>query len=155
MQDAGWFKAIIGDVQVVYLDSIADSAHARFLAALREDLNAIVPGRRRGILYEVTDRVRLSAAQRQHVAQLFRDKHEALRAGTSGYALVTPSRVVRGFLAAVFWFAPPPYPYVIEASLKAGLTFLASQQPTIDVEGVLASYEILKARFAMQASAAR
>lgn len=151
MQDVGWFKAIIGDVQVVYMDTVADSSHARFVAALREDLNAIAASRRRGILYEVTDRVRLSAAQRRQVAQLFRDKHEALRVGTSGYALVTPSRLVRGFLSAVFWFAPPPYPYTIESSLEAGLAFLASHQATIEPEAVLASYEILKARFLLRA----
>lgn len=152
MQDSGWFKAIIGDVQVVYMDTVADSSHARFVAALREDLNAIAASRRRGILYEVSDRVRLSSAQRQQVVRLFRDKHDALRVGTSGYALVTPSRIVRGFLSAIFWFAPPPYPYVIEASLQAGLAFLASHQPSIEPEAVLASYEILKARFLRRAS---
>lgn len=155
MRDSEWFKAVIGDVQVVYLDSVADSAHARFLMALREDIDAIVPSRRRGILYEVTDRVRISAAQRQQYGQLFREKQEALRIGTSGYALVTGSRLARGFLTAMFWFAPPPYPYTIESSLLEGLNFLQRHQPTIVPEGVLASYEVLKARFVPAASAAR
>jgi hypothetical protein len=147
MRDSEWFKAVIGDVQVVYMDSVADSAHARFLTALREDLDAIVPGRRRGILYEVTERVRVSAAQRKQYAELFREKERALRAGTSGYALVTPSRLVRGFLTATFWFAPPPYPYSVEPTLEAGLAFLARHQGSIVPESVLATYEVLKARF--------
>ncbi len=144
VRDTGWFKANLGDVQVVYLDAFADSANARFLNSLRADIDAIVPGRRRGILYEVSDRVRISAAQRQQVAQLFQERREALRAGTSGYALVTPSMLVRGFLVAVFWFAPPPYPYAVEGELRPALDFLASKQESIDPESVLMSYAALK-----------
>jgi hypothetical protein len=121
--------------------------HARFLMVLCEDLDVIVLGRRRGILYEVTDRVRVSSAQRKQYAELFREKERALRAAISGYALVTPSRLVRGFLSATFWFAPPPYPYSVEPTLEAGLAFLAQHQGSIAPASVLATYEVLKARF--------
>ena len=137
---------MFGDLQIVHMDSLADSAHARFVASLREDLDSLVPGVRRAILYDVTERVRISAAQTQQVARLFRDREQALRRAISGYALVTPSTLVRGILATMFWVAPPPYPYVVEATLSAGLEFLAAQQPSIAPAKVLASYEALKSR---------
>ncbi len=145
-QDAGWFKAEIGDVQFVYMDSLADTAHARFIAWMREDLRALVPGRRRGVLYEVTDRVRLSNAQRSQISSLFREKNEELRAVTSGYALVTPSLMVRGMLTTLYWFAPPPYPYCIEPTLDAALQFLSARQPSIDADTTRRSYDAVKYR---------
>jgi hypothetical protein len=146
VQGEGWFMADLGSIQVVYLDLVTDAGHASFLEQLRRDLEALTPARRRGVLYEVTDRVRVGAAQRKAVGELLQEKREILAKVTSGYALVTPSVLVQGFLTAVFWFAPPPYPYTISTSLPSGLRFLKKQQPELDAEETLAAYAALKLR---------
>jgi hypothetical protein len=137
---------LIGHTQVVYMDSLADSGQARFIAWMREDLANISPARRRGVLYEVGERVRISSAQRSQISSLFRERHDALRHSTSGYALVTSSMIVRGMLSALYWFAPPPYPYCIEAQLEPAFAFLASRDRNIDAEITLQSYSALKFR---------
>lgn len=144
----GWFKADIGLVQVVYMDVIDEADHARFLAALRSDLEHTPPTSRRGVLYEVTDRNRSTAAERKAVGELLNEKRELLARITSGYALVTPSVMVRGFLTAVFWVAPPPYPHHIGNSLTDGLRFLANKQPGIDVLAVQHCYLTLRRELA-------
>ncbi len=64
---------------------------------------------------------------------------------TAGYVLVTSSQLVRGLLTAVFWFAPPPYPWHIATSARDGFAWLAGKLPgEVEVGGSLLVYEELK-----------
>ncbi len=44
-----------------------------------------------------------------------------------GNAFVVPSSLVRGYMTAIFWFSPPPYPYRTFATLEPAFAWTASQ----------------------------
>jgi hypothetical protein len=55
-----------------------------------------------------------------------------------GHVLVTDSAIARRVLAAINWFAAPPFPEVVAGSLAEGLAAAKAMSPAIDVDDVLA-----------------
>jgi hypothetical protein len=53
-----------------------------------------------------------------------------------GHVVVTDSAIARSVLAAINWFAAPPFPEVVAGSLAEGLAAAKAMSPAIDVDGV-------------------
>lgn len=146
--DAGWWMAEIGGkVLVTFVDDTAnDESFARYLETLATDIDGTVDGTKRGILYVAPDPGAMTAGRRKQVADVLRVRRQKLARITAGYTLVTPSPVVRGALTAIFWLAPPPYPWSVRGTPREGFAWLATHMEGLDVDGLTAQYESLKSR---------
>lgn len=100
----------------------------------------------RGLLYDVPRPGIITASRRAAVAQILNEYRDRLAESTAAYALVTPSRVVRGMLAAIFSMAPPPYAHRIVRSVGPGFEFLAERHPGLDAELLTREYLAIKPR---------
>jgi hypothetical protein len=145
--DLGWWMAEIGKVLVTFMDDTAnDESFARYVETLATDIDGTVDGTKRGILYVAPNPVAMTASRRKHVADVLRVRRQKLARITAGYTLVTPSPVVRGALTAIFWLAPPPYPWSVRGTPREGFAWLATHMEGLDVDGLTAQYESLKSR---------
>jgi hypothetical protein len=145
--DTGWWMADVGKVLVTYMDENAnDESFARYVHTLAGDIDGTVEGAKRGILYVAPDPVSITAGRRKQVADVLRVRKQKLARITAGYTLVTPSPVVRGALTAIFWLAPPPYPWSVRGTAREGFAWLATHLEGLDADGLTAQYESLKLR---------
>jgi hypothetical protein len=133
--DDGWFMARDDRVLLSYVDQrITPESFKRHLSALANDIDEWpVQTGLRGVLYESPAPAAMSADQRRQLADVLDARKAKLQSITAGYVMVTPSAVVRGILTAVFWIAPPPYPYRVVATPDEGFQWLATQCPWLDV----------------------
>jgi hypothetical protein len=135
------------NVMFVYLDehatAEAQEQHLNELAAAIDSRGDSAP---MGVLYEQNAVLLADARQRARVAELFRRRRIALARTTAGFALATPSPLVRGVLRALFWLEPPPYPWAVAATPLAGLEVLRRHMPALDPLTALRAYETAKAR---------
>jgi hypothetical protein len=153
--DDGWLLAVIGKVRVTCFTKVLDEPNfAKYCSTLARHLDELPVDRAWGVLHEVVGRGDMNAKRRKTLGEVLSSRREKLARINSGFVMVTSSSVMRGILTAVFWFAPPPYPWLIAPTARDGLRWLATKTPGgFDVEGTLAAYEKLK-RLIMRASAA-
>lgn len=132
--DDGWFMATDERVLLSYMDQrTTPSSFKRHLAALARDIDEWPEAiGKRAVLYESPAPAAMSAEQRRQLADMLDQRKDKLRTITSGYVMVTPSAVVRGVLTAVFWIAPPPYPYQVVGTPEEAFRWLATQCPWLD-----------------------
>jgi hypothetical protein len=143
--DDGLLMAVVEDVMFVRMaPRIAESVFDRQLKELARAIDERPIGVKVGVVYDALDGMDSSAGRRQRSADLLAARHAKLAATTAGFALVTDSAVMRGVLRAVFWMAPPPYPWTIAPDLRAGLAFIRANMPRLDVERALRAYERMR-----------
>ena len=151
--DAGLLMAAIDDVMFVRLEpTISEPGYARHLIELARAIDGRNPGVRVGVLYDAMGGADSDARRRQRAAEVLAARREKLAATTAGFTLATESTVMRGVARAVFWLAPPPYPWAVTASVREGLVYLRTQMPNLDVDGVLREYDTLRARLTARPS---
>lgn len=142
--DESWFMFRRADLQLVYMDPVvSNDAFGRYVEQVRRDF-AELDGRPRGVLYDVPRPGVMTATRRASIAKILNEYRETLAEVTAGYALVTPSPVVRGVLAAIFWIAPPPYAHRIVRTVGQGFEFLHERLPSLDAARMAREYESLK-----------
>ena len=133
-------------LSVVYMDpTVSNASFDRYLQALARDFAEL--GRSkvlRGVLYDVPRPGVITANRRAQVAKVLNEFREPLADATAAYAMVTPSRVVRGILAAIFWIAPPPYAHRIVRTVRLGFDFIEERLPGTDAEALTGEYNALK-----------
>jgi hypothetical protein len=131
--EPGLMMAMLDRLLVVHLDArLTPTSFARYRAAWLRAIDARAPQARAGALYAVPTWAGITARMRKDWADMLKSREQTLRATTAGMALVTPSLLVRGALNAVFWLAPPGYPYRVTESLGEGFAFLAQKVPLLD-----------------------
>lgn len=126
--EPGLFMDHIGPVLVVYTDArCSDESFDRQV----KELGRAIDERqwRVGVLYDVPHVRSLEAKRRKQIADMLHARREQLGKTTAAYALVTSSSIVRGMIRAVFWVAPPPYPYQVAATAREGMDYIASHMP--------------------------
>lgn len=139
--DIGWFSARLPEINMVYMDDrVDDASFDRYFAHLVDDLNQ-AEGTRRAVLYDVPASGSMTASRRARVGDLLKENEKVLREITTGYAMVAPSRLVRGFLTAIFWVAPPPYPNKICATVDDAFKWLGPITPGLDAPAAMAWYK--------------
>jgi hypothetical protein len=153
--DDGWLLAVIGKVRVTCFTKVLDDPNfAKYCGTLAHQLDELPIDRVWGVLHEVVGRGDMNAKRRKALGEVLSRRREKLARINAGFVMVTSSSVMRGILTAVFWFAPPPYPWLIAPTAREGLRWLATKTPGgFEVERTLAAYEELKRR-AMRASTA-
>ena len=144
--EPGLLMAGIDDVMFMYSDATLSAKGAE-----RQDveLGRVIDLRPEnsfvGVLYDApSSSMSIDAKRRKRSAEVLDSRRAKLEKTTAGFALASPSAMTRGILRAVFWMAPPPYPYVIVDTVRDGLVYLRTKLPALDVDRVLAEYEALK-----------
>jgi hypothetical protein len=142
--DSGWWLSYLGDVQVTYLDMhMDDASFTRFVRTLAEDIDSAPDQTRRAVFHDVGHGGSHTAARRKAVADVLHSRRDKLGRITVAYALATPSPLVRGAATAIFWLAPPPYPWRVSATPKQAFQWLASKVPTLDPDALSNRYQAL------------
>jgi hypothetical protein len=123
----------IGNVMIVYQgEHLSEETFERHTKELERAIDLRKPGARVGVLYHLPTGRGANAKQRKRSADLLESRRAILAKSTAGFALVTPSPIVRGLLRAIFWMASPPYPYEIVSTLHEGFAYLASKVEGLD-----------------------
>jgi hypothetical protein len=150
--DDGLLMAYIEDVMFIRIASdVTDRVFDRHLKELARSIDLRPVRLRVGVVYDAMGRVDVSAERRQSIANLLLSRRDKLAATTAAFALATDAAVMRGVLRAVFWLAPPPYPWAIRGSVREALEYVRTEMPKLDVDRVLRGYE----RVASPSSGAR
>jgi hypothetical protein len=145
--EPGLLMVNIGPTMVIHLGAVVSAeVYQLQLDALAQAIDQRVSGQKVTVLYDMPALMNVSARQRKLAGEMLAARREKLRGTTAGFALATPSAVGRGILSAIFWLAPPPYPYTVVDTTAEGFVFLARQQPGIDPRASEQQYRALLTR---------
>lgn len=144
--DDGWLMMYVGAVQVVWMEGRPPAASfARYVDALATEIDRRSRGARVAVIYciDMPDGISnsIDAGQRKAVTDVLAARQTKLRETVAAYALVTGSSMVRTALRAMFWFAPPPYPNKVVATVREAAKFAAEHLPSVDVNEVERAFE--------------
>jgi hypothetical protein len=78
-------------------------------------------------MYDIFEWPGMNAVQRREWAAMLRSREDILRKTTRGMVLASPSTLTRGAARAIFWLAPPPYPYSVVATPRAAFEAIAQR----------------------------
>lgn len=123
---------------------VTDAVYARYLAEMARSIDERDLGNRVGVVYDALGGVDVDARRRQQLAGILASRRAKMAATTAAFALVTDSAVMRGVLRAVFWLAPPPYPWAVASNLRSGLEYTRAEAPRAEVDRILRAYQRLK-----------
>lgn len=146
--ESGLLMAGIGDVMFIYSDAtLSEHGFERQLSELARVIDERAENTLVGVIYDAaSSSLSIDAKRRKRSAEVLDRRRTKLGKTTAAFALASPQAVTRGVLRAVFWLAPPPYPWAIVDTVREGLVYLKSKMPSLDVDQVLAEYEALKRR---------
>jgi hypothetical protein len=98
-------------------------------------------------MYDIPEWPGMNAVQRRDWSAMLKSREEVLRRTTRGMVLASPSVLTRGAARAIFWLAPPPYPYAVVDTPWAAFAYVAEKGgPSRDVAAP--AYEgLVKARW--------
>lgn len=134
-----FFDAVHG-IRTVHINAnLSDPDFERLVQLMGDDIDQRTGEQAMCVLYEVPD-MGLTHERRLVVGRVLRERAQKLAELTKAYALVTPSYVVRGVLQAIWWLAPPGYPWAVRPDLESAFAFLAQHDSAIDAVAALAAY---------------
>jgi hypothetical protein len=144
--EPGLLMAGIDDVMFLYSDTtLTERGFERQLVELAKAIDLRDDDSLVGVVYDApSSSLSIDAKRRKRSAEVLDQRRRKLAKTTAGFALASPSTMMRGVLRAVFWLAPPPYPWAIVDTAREGLVYLKTKMPSLDVERTLAAYEALK-----------
>lgn len=143
----GLLMAQLGPIVAVYNDeTIDDEGWALHLREIALSIDLRSRGGKTGVVYDVPSASAIDGRRRQQLAAVLDARKAQLAATTGHYALATSSPIVRAYLKTIFWLAPPPYPWSIEATARDGFRAVARVIPTVDPIAVGRAWEVLLAR---------
>jgi hypothetical protein len=142
--DDGLLMALIEDVTFVRIESdVTDRVFDRHLKELGRSIDLRPVRLRVGLIYDAMGSADVSAERRQRTANLLASRRDKLAVTTAAFALATESAVMRGVLRAIFWLAPPSYPWAIHGSVREALEYVRTEMPKLDVDRALRDYDRL------------
>jgi hypothetical protein len=154
--DEGLLMVGIDDVMIIRVDvSMTDAGFTRHLEEMARAIDERAHGLKIGVLYDCLGGVDSDAGRRQRTADMLASRRAKLAATTAAFSLVTDSALTRGAMRAVFWMAPPPYPWSVSSTLREGFECLRTEMPGLDVDRVLREYDRLKVSAPGPASSVR
>jgi hypothetical protein len=131
----GWPVAI-PELLMAYVDRVmairigaafGQPAFERYLHEWERSVEARPPGAGVFAMYDIPVWPGLTAVQRKAWAAMLQKHEETLRRTTRGMALAAQSALTRGASRAVFWLAPPPYPYAVVDTTRAAFDSIAQR----------------------------
>jgi hypothetical protein len=91
-------------------------------------------------MYDLPEWPGMTAVQRKEWGAMLKSREATLRQTTRGMVLASPSVLTRGAARAIFWLAPPPYPYAVVDTPGAAFAHIANRGGPAD-EPALAAYQ--------------
>jgi hypothetical protein len=143
--ERGLLMAGIGDVMFVHMGAQSEEVFERHLKELALAIDTRNDASKVGVIYDIPTPLDTDAKRRQRSARVLDERRDKLARTTAGFALVTPSTLVRGTLRAVFWLAPPPYEWRVVGTVSEGLAFLETKSALSNVRELETSYARLRA----------
>ncbi|MEZ4254959.1 MAG: hypothetical protein R3A78_04470 [Polyangiales bacterium] len=121
-----WLDTSRAPVLVARLPASATDDEVRaYYAALEQYLFG--QPRRYAFVTDARVAARATATQRRIAAEFERRTADYDKVWCAGVAIVADSPLARGLVTAVFWMAPPIYPYKVAASLSEALVWARAQ----------------------------
>jgi hypothetical protein len=142
----GWLLAVIGNVRITCFTKILDDpSFAKYAETLSHHLDGLPEDRPSGVMHEVVGKGDMDAKRRKTLGEILSTRKQKLARINAGFVMVTSSPVTRGILTAVFWFAPPPYPWQLASTAREGFAWLAMRTPGgVNVPATLEAYDEIK-----------
>jgi hypothetical protein len=78
-------------------------------------------------MYDIPEWPGMTAVDRRQWSDMLKSHERILRRTTAGMVLAAPSRLTRGAARAIFWLAPPPYPYESVDAPRAAFDHIAER----------------------------
>ena len=107
----------IGQIRFKYTRITEEQTDDELRARLEDYKSRLIESQRKEMrditILEFTTSNQYSPQQRRIQSEWNRECDELLREVELSIIFVTPSLLMRGVITAVFWVAPPPFPYVI------------------------------------------
>jgi hypothetical protein len=124
----GLLMGYVGTTMVVRIGSQLPSAtFARYIKEWSRAVEARPESASVFAMYDIPDWPGMTAVQRQQWGDMLKSHERVLRRTTAGMVLATPSRLTRGAARAIFWLAPPPYPYAVVDGTRSAFEFIAAR----------------------------
>ena len=139
--------AYLGRVFVIRVEDADEASFERYLTELARSIDRRPDNARLLVLYDVPRLEQFSATQRKRVADIVVHRRNKLGRTTEKLVLATASPFVRGMLQAVWWLAPPPYPYDFARDSHEAIALLAAGDPTLDAAALERDYAALLERW--------
>jgi hypothetical protein len=118
----------VGSVMVIRIgSSLSAATFDRYLREWARSVDARPPSASVFAMYDIPEWPGMTALQRKQWGAMLKSREEVLRRTTSGMVLASPSRLTRGAARAIFWLAPPPYPYAVVDTPGAAFAYIAER----------------------------
>jgi len=115
----------IGPFQVVRIDGrMTEQTFQAYLDVMGEELRHRSHDKKVCVFYHIAELAAMDSKRRQALAGVLAEHEAKIRRTTTAFAYAARSGFARGVLTALFWLAPPPYPYRITGSPQEGFGFL-------------------------------
>lgn len=137
---------LLADVKGVFCFGTSSELTSEQFQRLKIELDAALGARGNvaiPVLVHVPRPTKLTASERLEIARIFERHSAKLMQTTSACAFVLPSPYTRGVLRAIFWMAPPPYPWKVCDTVHDALTYLAQYSREMDIARVEGAYRTL------------
>ena len=130
----GWFSTRLSQQLVVtYMDRhLTPEGFNSYLRWLDQDIAEWPDDVPRVVFNDFPSPATFGSAYRKGLAEVLNRHRDKLSRITAGYAMATPSRVIRGLLSAIFWLAPPGYPTEVTDGPERAILWLSGKLPTTD-----------------------
>lgn len=118
----------VGAILVVRIGgSLSSGGLARYFDEWKRAIDARPAEAAVFAMYDMPEWPGMTAVQRKEWAAMLKSREATLRQTTRGMILASPSVLTRGAARAIFWLAPPPYPYSVVATPGAAFGSIAAR----------------------------
>ena len=146
--DDGLFMLVSEHLLIVRIDqSLTAQAFERYTAEWLTSVDRRLPTARVGAFYDIPAFSGCTAGQRREWAAMLKSREEVLRRTTVAMVLATPSPLVRGALHAIYWLAPPPFPYSLCSDVEMAWKEMAKRVSSLDPTLAVEAYRTLLRRY--------
>jgi hypothetical protein len=138
----------VGDVLSVRIGgNLTAHGFARYIEEWSRSVDARPPTAKVFAMYDLPEWPGMNAVQRKQWAGMLKSREGVLRATTRSVVIASPSVLTRGSARAIFWLAPPPYPYAIVDSPHAAFEAIAKSGGPPAEEARVAYTALVRAHF--------
>jgi hypothetical protein len=146
--EPGLLMGYVGSVLVIRIGAdLGPAGFARYIREWTRSVDARPAGASVFAMYDIAEWPGMTAVQRKEWGAMLKSREDVLRKTTLGMILASPSKITRGAARAIFWLAPPPYPYAVVDTPRAALEHIATTGGPPGEIAVPAYNALVKARW--------
>jgi hypothetical protein len=118
----------VGSIMVIRIGgALPSTSLTRYFEEWQRAVDARPAGAAVFAMYDLPEWPGMTAVQRKEWAAMLKSREQTLRQTTRGMLLASPSVLTRGAARAIFWLAPPPYPYAVVDTPAAAFRYIAER----------------------------